>query len=110
MKQAFLFVFLSCSAIIALGQSPTHEVSFQATTQTVEGSTLHLKGKVKIGNAQSTVQADEVDFNVDTSEIEARGNVRITSSVNGVIQGERISGNLRADKRWLVITGPTKTN
>ena len=107
MKQAFLFVFLSCSAILALGQSPAHEVSFQAITQTIEGSALHLQGKVQIGNAQCTVQADEVDFNVDTSEIEARGNVRVTS-VNGVIRGERISGNLSADRRWLILPMKTK--
>ena len=94
--------------MLAFGQTP---VAFQATTQTVEGPTLHLRGKVQIGDGRSTIQADEVDFNVDTSQIEARGKVRVISrqdSVQDVIRAERISGNLSADRRWL-IDGPMKT-
>jgi len=97
MSQAFLrATFFACSAILAFAQS-TASVPFQATTQTVEGSTLHLRGNVQIGNAQtSIIQADEVDFNVATGAIEARGNVRFPWGTS-TIRVDSMSGSLRSE-------------
>ena len=100
MKHAFLCASFFCSAILALGQSRPPEVPFQATTQILVGSRLYLRGNVQIGNAQLTfVHADEVDFNVATGAIEARGNVRITWGP-GILRLDHASGSLGPD-RWL---------
>ena len=91
-------LFLVCSAILTFAQSSA-PVPFQATTQNVEGAVLHLRGNVQIGDARtSIIQADEVDFNVATGAIEARGNVRFPWGT-GTIRVDSMSGSL-GPERW----------
>jgi len=46
-----------------------------AITQTTEGPWRRLRGKAEIRGADMIFRADEIDFNEDTQEVEARGNV-----------------------------------
>ena len=71
-------LIIACSVVLALGQAVKHEasVTVQAKTQVVTGTTLHLGGEVQITYDQHIIRADEVDFNVTTGDIEARGNVQ----------------------------------
>ena len=112
MKHALRCALLvACSAILALGQS-SPLVSFQAAKQTVDGSMLHLAGNVQIGTSQRSIQADEVDYNVTTGEIQAWGNVLLKTEGpqgRGFLRGDMISGSLFQDpSMWKVKQGVQK--
>lgn len=51
------------------------EYNFTADSQTKEGNTWHLRGRVVIEGALMILKADEIDLNEDTHETEARGHV-----------------------------------
>ena len=59
----------------------------------VKGSVLHLKGRAQID--AGVLRADELDLNVDTGEIEARGHIRIGGKA---MKAEHVSGNLNTGK------------
>ena len=72
-------LLVACSAVLALGQTVKGDeipVAIQATTQVVTGPVVHLKGSAQITTDQYIISADELDFNVITGDIEARGNVQ----------------------------------
>jgi hypothetical protein len=102
MNHAFLRAsFVACSVILAFGQSRPL-VSFQATTQTVDGSTLRPTGNVQIGTAQRSIQADAVDYNVTTGEIRASGNVLVTEH-EASFRADMVKGHLVVvDHPWRV--------
>jgi lipopolysaccharide assembly outer membrane protein LptD (OstA) len=72
-------LFIACSGVFVLGQAVKPDeipVTIQATTQVVTGPVVHLKGSAQVTTDQNIISADEIDFNVITGDIEARGNVK----------------------------------
>ena len=54
---------------------PFGEWIVRAKDQTVDGSWRHLRGHAELENAVMIFRADELDFDNDTGEVQARGNV-----------------------------------
>jgi LPS-assembly protein len=54
-----------------------------ANTQEAEGSMRRLRGNVKLETIEMSLRADAVDYNTETGEAEARGNVRFEHFYNG---------------------------
>lgn len=54
-----------------------------ADTQEAEGSLRHLRGHVVIETSDRKLQADQVDYDEDTGEAEARGHVRFENFSDG---------------------------
>lgn len=66
-----------------------------AGTEDVEGSWRYLRGGVRIETIEMVMRADAVDYNADTSEAHARGNVRFEHFYNGdKIECERADYNI----------------
>lgn len=59
------------------------EVFIDAQYQEAEGSVRHLRGHVILETSERLLQADELDYDEDTGEVEARGNVRFESFLEG---------------------------
>jgi LPS-assembly protein len=58
-------------------------VNFSAESQDNEGSIHHLRGHVVIDTVDRKLEADEVDYDEDTSVVEARGHVRFENYLEG---------------------------
>ena len=65
------------------GAPAPNDINVDAVTQEVEGSVRHLRGHVVIETTDRKLQADEVDYDEDTGEAEARGNVRFENFIEG---------------------------
>jgi lipopolysaccharide assembly outer membrane protein LptD (OstA) len=76
MKRAALIL---CVAVVALAQTPLPhgEIHIEALKQEMTGSVAHLSGNVTIETDTVLLHADRVDFDQDTHEIVADGNVRL---------------------------------
>lgn len=78
MKRVF---WIASFAALALGQQVTPirhgDVDLRAITQTADGPVRHLRGQAVIETDSMILRADEADFNVDSHEIQARGDVRV---------------------------------
>ena len=69
-----------CVAVFALAQAPPvrhGEILIEAREQTGTGPVKHLSGNVTIETDTVLLHADRADFNADTYEIQADGNVRL---------------------------------
>lgn len=62
---------------------PNELVGIQATKQESLGSVYQLRGNARIRTAEVWLTADEVDYNSETGEFEARGNVHYESLTDG---------------------------
>ena len=60
-------------------------VHISSVTQEVEGPLRHLRGMVLIETSDMKLKADEVDYNADTGDAEARGHVHFEHLVRGEI-------------------------
>ena len=71
--------FVFCLAAFALAQAPVRhgEIFIEAREQVDSGPVRHLSGNVTIETDSVLLRADRVDFNTDTHEIQADGNVRL---------------------------------
>lgn len=58
-------------------------VKIDAETQDNEGSMHHYRGHVVIDTIDRKLEADEVDYDQDTGEVEARGHVRFENYLEG---------------------------
>jgi lipopolysaccharide assembly outer membrane protein LptD (OstA) len=78
-KNVSLYFLIACSAVLTFGQTPSvSEVSFRALTVTKDGAITHLKGDVEIAMGRGFIlRSEQADYNSNTGEIAARGNVRI---------------------------------
>jgi lipopolysaccharide assembly outer membrane protein LptD (OstA) len=76
MKRAALIL---CVAVAALAQTPIPhgEIRIEALKQEMTGSVAHLSGNVTIETDTVLLHADRADFDQDTHEIVADGNVRL---------------------------------
>jgi LPS-assembly protein len=59
------------------------EVRVVADSQEAEGPLRHLRGHVVLETSDRKLQADELDYDEDTGEVEARGNVRLENYLEG---------------------------
>jgi LPS-assembly protein len=62
---------------------PGEEARISADVQEKEGSLIHLRGHAHLETAESLLTADEVDYNTETKDAEARGNVHFESFTRG---------------------------
>jgi LPS-assembly protein len=71
------------------------EMDVQAVTQIWEGDWSHLRGNAKIETADFLLKANEVDYNSQTGDAEARGNVYLKHFAGGEeLWADRIEYNL----------------
>jgi lipopolysaccharide assembly outer membrane protein LptD (OstA) len=97
-KNLSLYFLLACSAVVTFGQTPSAgEVSFRALTVTKDGAITHLKGNVEIAMGRGSIlQSEQADYNSNTGEIAARGNVRITRQGSPIAkQADEAEVNIR---------------
>ncbi|WP_031498845.1 LPS-assembly protein LptD [Bryobacter aggregatus] len=62
---------------------PRDRVDVHAGSQTVEGDWVKLRGAAMVDIYESTLQADEIDYNTETGEAHARGNVHYRNYEEG---------------------------
>src|SRR5580704_16490547 len=60
-----------------------NDVIVTADSQAYEGSMRHLRGHVVVDTIDRKLEADEVDYDEDTSIVEARGHVRFENYLEG---------------------------
>lgn len=71
------------------------DINIDANNQKMEGEWRYFRGSVRMETADMLLQADEVDYNAETSEAHARGSVRFEHFVNGdKIQCDRADYNV----------------
>jgi lipopolysaccharide assembly outer membrane protein LptD (OstA) len=70
---------ISCVAVLAFAQTPIHHGEFVVTADRAEqkGDVRHLIGHVRIESDAVLLQADDVNYNDDTGEIVAHGEVHL---------------------------------
>lgn len=74
---------------------PKGEVDIHAITQEREGPLYKLRGQVKLETAEMALYGDEVDYNEETGDAEARGNVRFEHFEGGEqIEADRVEYNV----------------
>jgi len=97
-KSLSLYFLIACSAVLTFGQTPSvGEVSVRALTTTKDGAVTHLKGNVEIALGSGVIlRSEHADYNSNTGEVAARGNVRITRQGRRIIkQAEEVEVNVR---------------
>ena len=75
-----------------LNEPPLDQTFISAREQNSENGVYHLRGNVVLGQTDATLKADEIDYNEETGDAEARGHV----FYDNYAQNERISCD-RAD-------------
>ena len=101
---AFLLVFFAWAAAGALAQTPgtaptgSEDLEILADTQEAAGSQRSLRGSVEVRMENAILSADEADYNEETGEVEARGNVHYRSR-EGVEElfADKLSYNTRTE-------------
>jgi LPS-assembly protein len=64
--------------------APTGDnVNIASDSQQAEGSLHHLRGHAVVETSERKLQADEIDYDSDTGDVQARGNVRFKSFLEG---------------------------
>ena len=58
-------------------------VDIESVTQEKEGSTYHLRGAVRVETSDMLLKADELDWDEDTGEVNARGHVHFEHYTKG---------------------------
>ena len=98
MKDLSLYFLIACSAVLTFAQTTSvGEVSFRALTITKDGAVTHLKGNVEIAMGSGVIlRSEQADYNSDTGEVAARGNVRITRQGSPIMkQADEVEVNVR---------------
>jgi len=82
-------------------------VFIEAVTQEVEGALRHLRGNVRIETTEMQLKADEIDYNSDSGDVEARGHVHFEHFVRGEkIDCDRAEYNIDAETgKFYVVSG-----
>jgi LPS-assembly protein len=82
-------------------------VRIESVTQEVEGPLRHLRGNVRIETSDMQLRADEVDFNSETGDAEARGHVRFEHFVrNEKLECEKAEYNVNTETgKFYEVTG-----
>lgn len=73
--------------------------TFTATRQEQDGKIYRLRGAVKIETETTLLEADEIDYNSETGDASARGNVRYKNLISKEnIQAERAEYNVNTEE------------
>jgi LPS-assembly protein len=64
-------------------QIPPGDVEIRSATQLKEGAVYRLRGKAQLETSDLLLRADEIDYNEDTGEAEARGDVYLKHFAEG---------------------------
>jgi LPS-assembly protein len=91
------------------GAPEPNEVWVSAVTQTVEGSIRKLRGKARIETTESVIEADEIDYDEETGEAEARSKVYFRNfSGNEELWADRVEYNVVEETgRFYALRGTT---
>jgi LPS-assembly protein len=74
---------------------PKGDTNISSDEQTTDGPWIHLRGHVIIDTVDMQLKADELDYNQDTGEVEARGHVHFEHFARGEkIDCERLEYNV----------------
>ena len=65
------------------GAPSPNEVSVSSVVQDIEGPIRHLRGAVKLETSEMKLEADSLDYNRETGDAVATGNVRFESFIDG---------------------------
>lgn len=77
---------------------PEDEVRVTAVTQERAGSKYRLRGAVVLETSDMELRADEVDYDEDTGEVEARGHVRFWHFAGGErLEADRVEYNVNSE-------------
>ncbi len=84
-----------------------NEYRIGAVTQESEGTMRKLRGAAVIETTQMILKADEIDYNDETGDVEARGHVRFESFKNGEkLECDRAEYNTEDEKgKFYEVTG-----
>jgi LPS-assembly protein len=85
----------------------SEHVFIEAVTQEVDGPLRHLRGMVRIETTEMQLKADEVDYNSDTGDVEARGHVHFEHFERGEkLDCDRAEYNIEAETgKFYVVKG-----
>lgn len=75
---AALFLSLAAPGFSVTDTVPVGEVWYSSVSQDSDGPLRRLEGQVRIETANVVIQADKAVYNVQTSDIQASGDVHIT--------------------------------
>ena len=83
------------------------EIIVRAVSQVVEGPLRRLRGQVQLETREALLSADEMDYNEETGEAEARGNVRYQNFDSGeMLSCQRAEYNVRHERgRFFEVSG-----
>lgn len=74
----FLILSLVCASLLLAGDPDVNaDVSVKATNISRHGPVHQLRGNAELETSAVSIRADEIDYNQDTNEIEARGSVHV---------------------------------
>ena len=75
-----------------------NEILVEAVTQEVEGTMRHLRGAARIETTEVMLKADEVDYDEETGDAEARGNVKFVHYANNEqLEADRVEYNIKEE-------------
>jgi LPS-assembly protein len=82
-------------------------VFIESVSQEVDGAVRHLRGMVRIETSDMRLRADELDYNSDTGDVEARGHVHLDQFLRGEkIDCDRADYNINTDEgKFYVASG-----
>ena len=86
-------------------------VFIESVTQEVDGALRHLRGRVRIETTDMQLRADELDYNSDTGDVEARGHVHFEHFVRGEkLDCDRAEYNIDEETgKFYTVTGSSTT-
>ena len=74
------------------------EILIRAFRQSAAGPWRRLRGSVELETTEMLLAADEIDYNEETEDVEARGNLRFRHKLRGEeVRAERAEYNLRTE-------------
>ena len=74
------------------------EILIRAFQQSADGPWRRLRGSVELETTEMLLTADEIDYNEETEDVEARGNLRFRHKFRGEeVRAERAEYNLRTE-------------
>ena len=89
------------------GAPDADHVIIESVTQEVVGALRHLRGMVRVETSDMLLRADEVDYNSDTGDMEARGHVHLEQYSTGEkLDCDHATYNVNTDQgKFYVVTG-----
>jgi lipopolysaccharide assembly outer membrane protein LptD (OstA) len=76
--KTILALALACGSLLLAGDPNVNaDVSVKAGSISRQGPVHHLRGNAMLETSAVSVRADEIDFNQETNEIDAKGSVHV---------------------------------